>query len=189
MNELKKTYLGVLFILGLTLACVHQLVLDPSASALDSGDLTLALSACQGTPGGGLDICRVKEGSPISSVWRLVVPVENNVFLGGELTVYFKDQSRSYPINQPVIEIPWTNFFAPNTNWSRDMDGEALALAQIRWKNPQGIEETWRARGIAKIVVTKVGYDPLPIDSGFIAWKTACRIQYSTAGRSALECK
>lgn len=189
MSPLKRFYLLMGLVVFFVFACVHTLVPDPSIQAVEAGDFTLVLSACEGTPGRGLDICRVKEGSPIASVWRLVVPIENNVFLGGELTVYFKDLSKTYALKEPVIEIPWADFFAPSSTWSRDMDGEALALALIRWKTPAGIEEIWNARGIAKVVVTNQGYDPLALDSGFNAWSRTCKIQYSTAGRSALECK
>lgn len=165
-----------------------KLVLDPSIQAVEAGDFTLMISGCEAVPGRGMDICRVKEGQPIQSVWRLVVPIQKNTFLAGELSVYYRDISKTYPLITPVVEIPWKDFFREDV-WNRDMDGEALALAKIRWKTPTGIEEIWTARGLAKLVVTKEGYDPLPMDSGFVAWGTQCKIVYSTAGRSAIQCK
>lgn len=130
----------------------------------------------------------------MTSAWRLVLPVDKAFFLGGEVTVYFKDTSRSFAITQPLVEIPWREIFYhqlpdPLPTWKRSMDGEVLALAQIRMKTNHGLEEIWKARGIAKIVVTRSGYDPLPIDSGYEAWKGTCEVSYSTAGRSALRCE
>lgn len=168
--------------------CQGTLGIDPSLPAVQADDLTLVMSGCEAVPGRGMDICRVKEGQPIESVWRLVVPVGKNHFISGELTAYFRDLSKSYALKEPLLEIPWKDFFG-NVHWDTTHDGEVMALAQIRWKTPSGVEEIWRARGIAKIVVTKPGYDPLPLDSGFFTWGTLCKIQYSTAGRSAVKCR
>lgn len=165
--------------------CAH-LVIDTSMPAVAAGDFTLP-TGCEAVPGRGMDICRVKEGAKIDSVWRLIVPVGSNSFLKGELTVFYRDISKTYPLTQPLVEIPWKDFFAADT-WSKDFDGEALALAQIHWKTPEGIEEVWTARGIAKLVVTAQGYDPLPMDSNLGTWGTNCKFQFSTAGRSAVEC-
>lgn len=168
--------------------CMGKAILDPSIQAVEANDLTLMVSACEAVPGRGMDLCRVKEGQPIASSWNLVLPLDKNIFISGELTVYFKDISRTYPIKQSVVEIPWKDILG-DTTWKPEHDGEAMALAQIRWKTPEGVEEIWRARGLAKIIVTKPGYDPLPMDSGFVTWGTKCEIQYSTAGRSAIKCK
>lgn len=162
-------------------------VVDRSISAVEAGDSTLALSACGAVPGGGMDICRVTEGTVITSSWKLIVPAGRSV-LGGEVDVYYRDLHKQYPVTGSVIEIPWRDFFGSDT-WSSPMDGEALALVLLRWKTPEGIEEIVKFRGIAKIVVTKAGYDRMPIDSGFGVWPTTCRIQYSTAGRGALSCQ
>ena len=183
----RRAPLGVLLV-GALICCVPKLTLDPSISAVEANDLTLAVSACEGAPGRGVDVCRVKESQKIDQVWRLVVPVDHNTFLDGELTVYFHGASKSYAIQNALVEVKWDDLIGSSV-WTRDMDGEALALAQIRWKTPAGITEVWKARGIAKVIVTKEGYDPLPMDSGFSAWATTCKVQYSTAGRSAVSCK
>lgn len=177
--------------LGLVLALLfmgcRQFVLDPSPEAVAAQDLTLIISACENVPARGMDICRVKENAKIQSSWRLVLPVGGN-FIGGELVVYYKDQSFTTAINEKVVEIPWSQLVKRDV-WHLDDDGEALALATIRYKDDQGIEKIWKARGIAKLIVTKESYDPMPIDSEFYTWGTTCKIQYSTAGRSAIECK
>lgn len=192
MRERIQRLAAALFVasLGLAATCSSGLVIDRSMQAVAAGDYTLAVSACGAVPGGGMDICRVKEGAPIESSWRLIVPAKTKKQIkGGELTVYYRDISKTYTIaDKPLIEIPWRDFFGAAT-WQRSMDGEALALAQIRYVTPEGIEELFWARGIAKIVVTRQGYDPLPLDSGFAAWSTTCKISYSTAGRSVVKCK
>jgi hypothetical protein len=135
-----------------------------------------------------MDICRVRAGTRIESSWKLVVPHGKNQILSGSIDVYFNDVVRNYGITGSVVEIPWKDFFAADT-WDASMNGLATALALIRWKTPEGIEEVWKAQGEARLLVLAKGYDPLPMDSGFVAWQTKCKIQYSTAGRGALECK
>lgn len=137
-----------------------------------------------------MDICRVREGDAIESSWKLFIPTSGRNILGWEIDVYYRDAAHT--VHQTgsdgIIDIPWKSFFGQST-WSRDMDGEALALVSVRYKNAQGLEELVKFRGIAKIVVTRQGYDRLPIDSGYAAWGETCKIQYSTAGRSAVQCK
>lgn len=169
-----------------TLAACSSVVVDTSVEALASGDYTAIGSACGAVPGGGLDICRVREGTDIASSWKLVVPTTN--LQGGEVDVYFRDIHKSYAVTGMVVDIPWKDVMG-GPKWTSDMDGEAMALVVIRWKDAQGIEQVTKFRGFAKIVVTKEGYDRLPIDSGYAAFKGTCKVQYSTAGRSALECK
>lgn len=173
----------------LSIAGCSTVLIDPSIQAVDAGDYTLAVSACEAAPGQGMDICRVREKAAIESSWRLFIPAGKAV-LGGEVDVYYRDLHRSYAVakGDGIIEIPWKDFFG-QTTWDRSMDGEALALVALRFATPNGVEEVVKFRGIAKIVVTKEGYDRLPIDSSYGAFKTTCKIQYSTAGRSAVECK
>lgn len=173
-------------LLGLALQGCKTITLDPSISAAEANDLTLIASSCEALPSRGADICRVKEGTPVSSGWRIIIPVHENL-LGGELTVYYKDFSRSYAIGGPIIEVPWIDLVR-DPLWKASHDDVALALAQVRYKDEQGIEKIVRARGIAILSVLAQGYDPMPIDSGFAAFGTTCKIQYSTAGRSALKC-
>jgi hypothetical protein len=168
--------------------CVGKTIVDPSIPAVEANDYTLMISACENVPARGLDICRVKAGQKIESVWRIIVPVDDRAFLGGEITVYYKDISRSYSVTQSIVEIPWKDFIG-EASWSESHGGVALALAQIRYRTPEGIEQLWWARGEALLVVLKPGYDPMPVDSGFSTWGTTCRIEYSTAGRSAISCK
>lgn len=177
---------GIIILVAFLLGC-SSLILDPSIPALEAKDYTLVLSACENTPGIGMDICRVTEGDTIASSWKLIVP-QGTPIEGGEVNVYYRDIHKQYSIGGSVVEIPWREFFGAD-KWSDDMDGEALALVLIRWKDDRGIIQVTKFRGIAKIVVTKQGYDKLPIDSGLNQWGTKCKVQYSTAGRSALKCE
>ena len=178
-------------ILGLTILVTFlgcsALVIDPSMDAVEAGDLTLALSACGATPGGGLDICRVTEGTRIESSWKLIIPNGKRI-VGGEVDIYYRDIHKTYGITGNILEIPWKDFFGVDT-WGRDQDGQALALLLVRYVDDNGVESLIKFRGIAMIVVTKKGYDRLPIDSGFSTFRTVCKVQYSTAGRGAVSCK
>ncbi len=177
-----------LVIFALLVGCT-TIVIDRSLPAVEAGDYTIAMSAgCGAVPGLGMDVCHVRAGTKIEAVWNLAVPSGHKEILGGEVDVYYRDVHKSYGITGRVVSIPWKDFFGSDT-WESSMDGEALALVLIRYKTPEGIEEIAKYRGIAKIVVTKEGYDRLPIDSGFGAFTSTCRIVYSTAGRSAMECK
>ncbi len=180
-------YTSVVFLI-LLLGCV-SFVIDPSPNAVDAGDLTL-VSTCNAIPVRGMDMCLFKDTAPINSSWTLVVPHDNTHFLGGEITLYFGDLSKSYAITSDTIEISWAEFFKSST-WNKSLDGEVLAVAKLRYKNDEGIEEVWRGRGIAKIIITSANYNPVPLDSGYIAFEKSfkCRIGYTTSGRSAVECK
>lgn len=182
-----KVYLPFLLALFFIAACT-KFVMDPSMESIAAGDYTLLASACDAVPGRGMDVCHVKEGTKIESAWTLLVPGLGKNILGGEIDVYYKDIHHTYAVTGNKIQIPWADFFKSST-WSREFDGEALALVLIRFETPEGIEEVIKFRGIAKLVVTAKGYERLPIDSGYTAWKKTCKIAYSTAGRSAISCK
>lgn len=178
-----------LILLMLLLSGCSQLTVDPSMEAVDAGDYTLVHSACEGTPGLGLDSCIVKEGSEIDRSWQLIIPSGHRYVLGGEVDVYYKGIHKQYPIKKDseILEIKWDEFFGKK-KWSKDLDGEVLALVLLKY-DKKGIIEIAKFRGIAKIIVIKQGYSRMPIGSGFSGWETDCKIQYSTAGRGALECK
>lgn len=180
-----RKLLALIVLISNQMACASTVVVDRSPQAIESGDYTLAMSACSAMPGLGADVCHVKEGQNIDASWRLIMP---NGTKGGQIDVYYRDISKSYPILSTIVEVPLKDLIGSDV-WKRDYDGEMLALAQVRYIDPQGIEQVARARGMLFLIVTAVGYDPLAIDSGFAATKTRCDIYYSTAGRSAMSCK
>lgn len=155
--------------------------------AYSAGDYTLIASACSAVPGRGMDVCQVTDGTPIASAWKMIVP-DGMAVQGGEVDVYYKDIHKSYPVIGNIIQISWSDFFGMKT-WDSTLDGEVEALATVSWKDNTDIVKTTEFRGLAKIIVTKAGYNRMPIDSGFQAWSSACRVQYSTAGRSAIKCQ
>ena len=160
---------------------------DPSMPAIMANDLTIMTSSCEAMPGRGADICRVTEGAPISSSWKIVLPSDSRLN-GGEINVYYKDITRSYPINDVVTHIAWRDLIGHDV-WEASDSSQALALASIRYKDNEGIETVVRGKGLAIIQVLKQGYSVMPLDSGFEAFQTRCDISYSTAGRSALSCR
>ena len=177
----------ILSLLTLCLTASCQTITDPSIDAIKALDLTIVMSACEAMPGRGADICRVNEGMLIDSSWKIVIPEAKRIS-GGEINVFYKDIQKSYAITDSVVLIPWKDLIGAS-KWHVDHAGVAQALAVVRYKDDQGIIKQVRAKGLALLVVTKEGYSPMPIDSGFNAVESKCRVQYSTAGRSALECK
>lgn len=178
------SFLAVLLLWG----CAG-LITDSSIPAVDAGDYTLAMSACENTPGGGFDICRVVAGAPIQSSWKLVIP-KSKFIESWEVDVFYRDVAQSVHIEgkAPLVEIPWSSFFKANT-WDTSMNGEALALLTVSYREETGILKKVAFKGLAKIVVLAPGYTRLPIDSGAITWGANCKIRYTTSGRGAVECK
>lgn len=165
-------------------------VVDTSPEAIASGDFTL-INSCQIIPAGGLDICRVIEGSAIESSWVIMVPSAKEV-LDGEIIIRYKDVSKSYSVSggQEQVEIPFKDIVRAQA-WSRDHFGDVLALGHLRFKDSNGTIRVVGAMGMAKIVVLKPGYSPLPLNSSFGIWEREfkCTTEYSTSGRSQVECK
>lgn len=186
-NALKVIFLVVA--LGSLSGC--KTVVDLSPEAYASGDLTipvaLADGPCKAIPVQGVDVCRVKEGAPIESRWRLIVPQGKGI-TGGQVTVYYKDFSRTYAVAGTVVEIPFSDLISGD-KWKHEDRGVLTALAELKYKDSEGVERSVRAEGMAVVIVLASDYDPLPMDSGQDNWGLNCKVQFSTAGRSALECK
>lgn len=182
---------AVLLLLSLLGLSACKTVFDMSPEAYASGDFTLvgtlAGGPCKALPTGGVDVCRVKEGSMRESVWRLILP-DGRAVHSGQITVYYKDFSKVYPVTGTVTEIPFSDLLGAG-KWEEKDSDVATALAEIRYSDSEGVERTAKAEGMAIIVVLKSGYDPMPMDSGQENWGVNCQVQYSTAGRSALVCK
>lgn len=159
---------------------------DLSVDAFWAGDFTL-VNTCSAVPGRGMDMCSFTDGTLIETSWKLIVP-EGPGILGGEVDVYSRSVHKQYAVKGSIVEIPWAEFFGTD-KWHGGLDSEIMALVVVRYKDDTGIIQSVKFRGIAKIVVTKLGYDRMPTDSGFAAWSKTCEIQYSTAGRSALKCR
>lgn len=170
-------------------ACASTTIVDSSMSAFAAGDFTLPGSVCAAVPGGGVDSCQVTEGTEIVSAWTLVVPKPGNAagVTGGTVDVYFKDIHKAYGVTDWTLQVPWKDFFGGST-WDSSYDGEVLALLTLNWTDNAGLHQIMQARGLAVIIVTKPGYNRIPINSGNAAWSTDCHIDISTAGRSALQC-
>lgn len=188
LGRLKKHSLVFLMAaLSFAGACSHM-VIDKSPDAFASGDFTL-ISACSAVPSGGLDACYGTEGTKISSAWNMILPKRKGTVLGTDVDVYYRDIHKAYSSTGMVLTIPWADFFGTDTWSSKAHDGVAMALAKVRWKDENGLERVLLFRGYAKLIITRPGYARMPIDSGFHAFGATCKIQYSTAGRSAVSCK
>jgi hypothetical protein len=89
-----------------------------------------------------------------------------------------------------VVVIPWKDILQAD-KWTKDLEGEAEIRAVLEWENEQGIVKSARALGLARILVLSKEYEVLAMDSGLHAWegKLKCRVQMSTAGRSAYRCE
>ena len=180
--------LSLIAIFAMILGGCQHVVVDPSVEAVASEDYTMPMSACNGVPTIGMDICIVTENTIINSSWVLIFPIKQVQILGVDVDIYYRDIHKQYAMSKNLLEIPWSDIMGSD-KWSRSMDGEALALVLVRYVDNQGLNRIAKFRGIAKIVVTKEGYDRMPIGSNFASWKTKCIIEYSTAGRTAIQCK
>jgi hypothetical protein len=185
-------------LLLLLLGC-STLVLDQqSTDAFAANDLTL-ISSCVATPGAqislasGVDSCHFTVGDSTSQAsWTLVVPgpkIAQQV-TAVDVDVYYKSVHKTYAMGKAwTIQIPFADLLSITT-WTSDFDeGVVEALATISWIDNEGINQITKTRGIAVLVVTASGYDRMQVDSGNQAWGVNCKTQYSTAGRSALQCK
>lgn len=192
MKRAIKRYWSLIVVTAIAAAagCSGPVVIDRSSDAFAAGDLSL-LHACQASPGRGVDSCQFTVGDTVSSHWTLIAPKPKNAVGvdGGEADIYFHDIHKSYPIKDWTIDIPWADFLGI-TKWTADFDETvAEALLTLEWTDNQGIKQITKFRGIAVLIVTAQGFDRMPIDSGQAAWGTTCKVQYSTAGRSAVSCK
>lgn len=162
--------------------------MDPSMSAIQAGDYTLAVQSCDSVIAPGFSVCRVKDGALVDSVWTIVLP-HGDKMLGGEVQLDYRDITRPYGVtkDQRTLEIPFRDIIQRDI-WRREDQGTVLVRAKLRFKGNTG-EETIQARALSFLVVTDAGYDPLPMDSGFAGFKTKCEVNYTTAGRAAVACK
>lgn len=171
---------------GLTSAACPQVPIDLSVSATDAGDKTLVHSACHAAPSGGLDICRVVDGSVITEEWQLILPHDPKAGTEGTIRIRYRDNLMSIPITGPVVKIPWKEIVR-SERWNPSLEGPAQAVATIKVETPHGPQ--WvDMLGIAIPIVLSRGYEPLPMDSGAEKFATDCKVQYTTAGRSAITC-
>lgn len=168
----------------------QQLQVDSSTEAFKAGEYAL-VNACQSAPSEGFDACRFTVGDEIKSSWTLIAPSQktSKYVTGGTVDVYFKDLHKSYPVGDWLTEIKLGDFLGAKT-WTKDYhQGLITALLTLNWTDNEGIAQVSRYRGVALLLVTDKGYSRMPIDSGNAFWEATCRIQYSTAGRSAMSCK
>jgi hypothetical protein len=125
-----------------------------------------------------MDICRVHQDDPVSSVWTLYVPWTDDA-VSGEARIKFGDKTLTYPVTDFTVQIPWEEIVGDV--WTTP--GLVQALVTVTTKT-----RVVQALGYAFIVILKPGYDPTPISSlGAITMKT-CTIEYTTAGRSRVIC-
>lgn len=174
--------------IALLLVGCKALVVDPSITAAEAHDYTMVFSAgCQAVPSQGLDICRVVEGAKVAEHLRIVVPVDK--VLSCEIRVRYKGVAKSFSCaaNGNVALIPWRELVGGEF-YERGDEGPAQLIGSARVKGPDG-DRFVDVLGYAFLVVLGKGYSPMPIDSGNQAWGTNCKVQYSTAGRSALVCR
>lgn len=154
---------------------------DSSPSAVFSDDVTLVQSACSTVPSKGLDICRFRDGDPITSSWTLYLPWTEDA-IDTEVRIKFGDTVRTYKGTDFSMSFNWSEFFGPN--WSKKDAGLVQALVTVKYK-----DRVVQALGYTFIVILKPGYDPVPTSTyGALVYKT-CSITYTTSGRSAVYCQ
>lgn len=172
-------------------SCATGVQIDSSPGAVDSGDFTLINSLsngpCASLPAQGADICRFHESTPIESVWRLVMP-SGPLVVNGEVTVYWRDVSKTFAVSGPVLEIPLKDLIG-HAVWASGDSDAATAIGSVNVKAVDGTTRQILFEGLAVIIVLKAGYDPLPVSSSATPLGQTCHVQFSTAGRSSLVCE
>lgn len=155
--------------------------------AIEAGDKTLIHSACHAGPTVGYDICKVREGRLIREKWVLIVPYDSRVEYGG-IRIRWKDTIKTYPVKSPLVIIPFKDIIG-ETRWKKEHEAPLQAQVGLKVRDSNG-ETVWvDLLGYAFLIVLTESYHPLFIDSGNQFFETTCKIQYSTAGRSAITCK
>lgn len=168
------------------LTSCHSMVIDPSMTAKAAHDQTMIVSACHAAPSQGVDVCRVKEGARIAEKMIFVVPWTKDSDWG-QMSVRYRDHVLTLPIEEAVVEVGFAEVTDEET-WTRAAEAPIQALASIRYKTDSGAVFVDLIGYVFPIVLAQ-GYDPLPMDSGVEAFQNTCRVQYTSAGRSAIECR
>lgn len=182
-----RNYIAAFAALFLLAACASlPLPVDDSMTAAAAGDLTLIHSACAEQLGHGYDLCRVTEGAEVVETWSLVFPWAGS-FVDGDVSVSYLGTEHRFKVTGPQLDIPW-KLLTGKATWSKGDDSPAQARAALKFHQDDG--DHWvDLLGFAFPIVLKQGYAPLPLDSGRSFTEAVCRLQYSSAGRSAVECR
>lgn len=172
---------------AMLLASCHAMVIDPSMTAIAAHDQTMIVSACHAAPSQGVDVCRVKEGARITEKMIFVVPWTKDSDWG-QMSLRYRDHVLSVPVEGPTVEVSFFELLDEQETWTRDLEAPVQARASIRYKTDTGAVFVDLIGYVFPIVLAQ-GYDPLPMDSGVEAFQNTCRVQYTSAGRSAIECR
>lgn len=183
MGDLQKKLYPFLFcaLLSIVTGCQSAVFeQDTSENAILGNDKTLVMNSCNVALDQGVQVCRVKTGSPITLKFHAIIPWFKESF-SSEVNIRFQDKIKSYAVYDSQFVLSWGEFFEEST-WSEDQDG----LIQIMVTTKSDGFYT-RALGYVYIVVLKEGYSPLPIikkeDRGSL-----CKVVYSENGRSSMYC-
>lgn len=164
----------------------NAMVIDTSMAATAAHDQTLIVSACHAAPSQGVDVCRVKEGARVTEKMIFVVPWTKDSDWG-QMSLRYRDHVLTVPVDAATVEITFAELVEADT-WAHELEAPIQARASIRYKTDQGAVFTDLIGYVFPIVLAQ-GYDPLPMDSGAEAFQNTCRVQYTSAGRSAIECR
>lgn len=173
----------------LLLGCATPPKPDAGMPAVEAGDYTLVMGtsggSCQALGGRGADICRVTEGAAVDDGWLIVLPMADQL-VGGEVIARYRGVKRSYAVNGPLLRIPFRDLL-DHDHYSLTDDGLMQILGSLEYRGAV-VNQFLDVLGLGFLVVLRQGYNPLPADSGATAFHTSCRVGYTTAGRSELQC-
>lgn len=161
--------------------------IDTSAMAAQSGDTTLVLSADSAIPKQGIDVLRVPESSEVHQKMTIVLPFVQN-FVSGEVTLRYRDRVITRTLSAPVLQVEWRDI-VDDLLWHKSYTGVVQITAQVQYTDGTSDAKFVDILGYSFIRVLAKGYAPLPVGSKEAAWSGTCKVQYSTSGRSSLECK
>jgi len=168
--------------------CQHSPVFIPKTPGPDQGnDLTLVVGGCEHSLGRGVEICRVVEGSKITSKLTVIMPWKQGEMVSGTLKIRHGDQLRVVETNQSFYSREWSEIFGVET-WGQQQEGPVQVSGVFKYKNGAHVE-TMRLLGYVYLIVLNKGYSPQPLYQAPYFSEATCRIYYSASGNSAMECQ
>jgi hypothetical protein len=187
------------FIIGITMgvSSCSQIPIDKSVSAAQGNDPSVGLFGCGDDKVRNYVFCRLRENGNQSDEVTFVVPGvtckrDNCV----QIQIIKPDGSfgltQGLAKGQTQIALPISDITQSNSSVTKAIDGEYRVLVRVYFTGPDGTEYQNVMIGFIRINVLSAAYIPMGCNDPMVAFETTisrkdvCKIQWSTALRSAI---